>query len=247
WIMLKDDISEVDFELYIRQKAGTYFTDRFLPATAFFMKDQSGLKVYSLSDDFEENPTVLQDAAAAFDSDERESEYPMFESFLDYLSESTETEEGEGRYTLSGEGYAVVWDNISNYWDHPCLVGLIEAGTNSWKGNLYDATRWEAEELNGKMNRLFRKHIQVMLLAIGAVFAVFIPISAVLSRKLAAPVVSEHEMLVQVNEMKTAFLSDASHELKTPLAAMSGYAQNAELELKNGGDPVEIQEKLRRI
>ena len=247
WLMLKEDISQVDYELYIRQKARTYFTDHFLPATVFFMKDQSGLKVYNLSDDFEENPSVLQDAAAAIDSDEQESEYPMFESFLDYLSESTETEEGNGRYTLNGEGYVVVWDNISNYWDHPCIVGLIEAETNDWKGNLYDVTQWEAEELNGKMNSLFRKYIQVMLVAIGAVVAVFIPISAILSRKLAAPVVSEHEMLVQVNEMKTAFLSDASHELKTPLAAMSGYAQNAELELKNGGDPVEIQEKLRRI
>ena len=47
--------------------------------------------------------------------------------------------------------------------------------------------------------------------------------------------------------MKTAFLSDASHELKTPLAAMSGYAQNAELELVKGAETSVIQEKLRRI
>ena len=54
-------------------------------------------------------------------------------------------------------------------------------------------------------------------------------------------------MLVQVNEMKTTFLSDASHELKTPLATMSGYAQNAEIELANGGDTLLVQEKLKRI
>ena len=47
--------------------------------------------------------------------------------------------------------------------------------------------------------------------------------------------------------MKTAFLSDASHELKTPLAAMSGYAQNAEIDLLNGSSTAQIQEKLKRI
>ena len=57
----------------------------------------------------------------------------------------------------------------------------------------------------------------------------------------------EKEALEEANRMKTAFLSDASHELKTPLAAMSGYAQNAEMELANGGNTTLIQEKLRRI
>lgn len=76
--------------------------------------------------------------------------------------------------------------------------------------------------------------------------AVFIIISAVLSKKLADPVVSEHDMLVEINEMKTTFLSDASHELKTPLAAMSGYAQNAEYELTNGSTD-SVMEKLKRI
>ena len=47
--------------------------------------------------------------------------------------------------------------------------------------------------------------------------------------------------------MKTTFLSDASHELKTPLATMSGYAQNAEMELVSGGDTAAVQEKLKRI
>ena len=78
-------------------------------------------------------------------------------------------------------------------------------------------------------------------------FLLFIIVSAILSKKIADPVISEHDMLVKVNEMKTAFLSDASHELKTPLAAMSGYAQNAEMELVSGGDTAVVQEKLKRI
>ena len=57
----------------------------------------------------------------------------------------------------------------------------------------------------------------------------------------------EKEALEETNRMKTTFLSDASHELKTPLATMSGYAQNAEIDLTNGCSTVLVQEKLKRI
>ena len=57
----------------------------------------------------------------------------------------------------------------------------------------------------------------------------------------------EKEALEEANRMKTTFLSDVSHELKTPLAAMSGYAQNAEFDIINGGEKTIVLENLRRI
>jgi len=51
----------------------------------------------------------------------------------------------------------------------------------------------------------------------------------------AAALKEEKAMLASLNRMKTEFLQDMSHEIKTPLAVISGYVQQAEEELEEMG------------
>ncbi len=150
-------------------------------------------------------------------------------------------------YSKEGTGYIIAWDNLCRYMNADCCIGLLMYDADSWTQPILETAQEQNEQLLEQLDGIFKKYINVLLGLIGGVLLLFLMISAVLSKKLAAPVVSEHDMLVQVNEMKTTFLSDVSHELKTPLAAMSGYAQDAEFDLKHGAEPTIVQEKLQRI
>ena len=152
-----------------------------------------------------------------------------------------------GSYAKEGTGYVIAWDNLCNYTGDNLCFGVLMQNVNSWMEPIRACADEQTNALLDSLDSMFRKYVSVMIAAVLCVFAVFLVISAALSKKIAAPVVSEHDMLVQVNAMKTTFLSDASHELKTPLAAMSGYAQDAELDLMQDGDRTTVQNKLRRI
>lgn len=154
-----------------------------------------------------------------------------------------------GEYTINGRGYIAAWDNLQDYtgFYYDVCYGMIDCNVNWYKKPIGMVADEQAGIMTGEMDTMFRHYFYLMIVTISAVMLVFVIVSVILSKKLADPVVSEHDMLVQLNEMKTTFLSDASHELKTPLAALSGYAQNAELDLLNGGETALIQEKLRRI
>ena len=156
-------------------------------------------------------------------------------------------QEKNGEYTQNGQGYVLVWENLSAHSDYQISCGLLRYNVNELVNAVKDVAAEQTGTLLDNMDGLFSRNISIMLAAIGSIFLLVLAVSVILSKKISDPVVSEHDMLVEVNEMKTTFLSDVSHELKTPLAAMSGYAQDAELELMQGSEHSVVQEKLRRI
>lgn len=111
-----------------------------------------------------------------------------------------------------------------------------------------------ADTANNANLRALRRAFLIMAAALIVIIVLCLIYTRKISGYIADPieleqfrVQKEKEALEEANRMKTAFLSDASHELKTPLAAMSGYAQNAEIDLLNGSSTAQIQEKLKRI
>jgi len=61
--------------------------------------------------------------------------------------------------------------------------------------------------------------------------------------------ITEKESLENLNHMKTEFLGNVSHELKTPLTVMSGYAQTTKqlVETLNQPDTNEISRRMKLI
>ena len=232
-----------DYSYYYRSIAMLYFRDLNFENCVFFAITDVGIRTMDIDTEKENDEKVFE----AFDEMTRSGNYENSDtqSFDDYLYENYLSR--NAFYTKGGEGFIIVWDSMDNYMVGERCVGLVMYDSNNWIKKANEVASNETERLTQSMDKLFGKYIYIMLTSVTGVLIVFVIISAILSKKLADPVVSEHDLLVKVNEMKTTFLSDASHELKTPLAAMSGYAQNAEIALMNGGNNTLIQEKLKRI
>ncbi|SHM54470.1 sensor histidine kinase [Ruminococcus flavefaciens] len=140
--------------------------------------------------------------------------------------------------------------------EQPIKLCIIKTTNDSGKIDNYSEQFIDkyADTANNTNVRAMRR----AFLIISAILIIIILLCLIYTRKIAEYIADpieleqlraqqEKEALEEANRMKTAFLSDASHELKTPLAAMSGYAQNAELDLVNGSNTILVQEKLKRI
>ena len=240
--LLYQDADGASLRENLPDDAQAYFNS----SDVFFFYDGDALCSYLLHTG-ERDDSAMQDALAVFGQKTANAPeaFGGQTDFADWLNSCRE--QPCGAYAKEGTGYVIAWDNLCNYSGENLCFGLLMQDVNSWVSPVRESADQQTEALLNNMDSLFRKYMYMMIAAVICVFALFLVISAILSKRIADPVVSEHDMLVQVNEMKTTFLSDASHELKTPLAAMSGYAQDAELDLMNNSEPAAVQTKLRRI
>ncbi len=244
----REDYEALDGLLWnhVSGHATAYFFNTYCSDSTLFCCDSTGFRCCSL-DTFEDGSDVFNECLKQLDADvQAHPEYYQDQAnFADYIRVTAQT--GGASYSKGGDGCVVVWSNLNQTTEYDLCIGILMDHANNWVRPIDQVAVEQSDAVIQSMDGMFRKYISIMVASAAGVLLVFILVSAILSKKLADPVVSEHNMLVQVNEMKTTFLSDASHELKTPLAAMSGYAQNAESDVINGAEQSVILEKLRRI
>jgi signal transduction histidine kinase len=91
----------------------------------------------------------------------------------------------------------------------------------------------------------------MLFFVISQTLSLFIANNRIISESLEAKqiLVSEKENLEKINRMKTEFLGNVSHELKTPLTVMSGYAQTTKNLAEQPGelDRKELSRRMKLI
>ena len=209
-----------------------------------------------LSDELEK---LYRDHLEKYSSDLKK---PVSSSVFDYFFEYSD----DKIYSEKGKGRICVWKTImipGFNKDSSFVVGIMERNINT-DGIIQpihtisdDVTKNIIEETKKDCSRF----IPVMIFVLIYILILFFIFIFVFSGKISSPVVSELDnkekelkkteeeknSLMEVNRMKTTFLSDAAHELKTPLMAMSGFAQTAEIAVLSGEDKEVVQQKLKNL
>ncbi len=216
---------------------------------------------------FSEGSSLLTDELEKLYSDYLDKfsddlERPVSSTMFDYFSEYRNNR----IYSEKGTGRICVWETVmipGFNEDRSFVVGMIERNINT-EGiiqPIHTLSDEVTKDIIAETKEECSKFIPVMIFVIIYVLILFFIMIFVFSGKISSPIVSEfddHEkelkkseeeknVLMEVNKMKTTFLSDAAHELKTPLMAMSGFAQTAEIALLSGEDKEDVQQKLKNL
>ncbi len=216
---------------------------------------------------FTEGSSSLSDELEKLFADEPENfitepENNEISSIFDYFSIF-----GSGQfYSKKGMGRICVYRTImlpgfNN--DRSFVLGMLERGINT--DGIIQPIHSISDEVTlniiEETKKECAKFIPVMIFAIVYVLILFFILIFVFSGKISSPIISElddqekeleksekeKDALMEVNKMKTTFLSDAAHELKTPLMAMSGFAQTAEIAVLSGEDTEVVVQKLKNL
>jgi signal transduction histidine kinase len=89
--------------------------------------------------------------------------------------------------------------------------------------------------------------IIIILLGISSFMVYYVVIKMVVKTETGIALAAEKAALDNLSKIKSAFIADISHEIKSPLGIMSGYAELAKLRIDEGTANEDTKENLRVI
>ncbi|MDR0890288.1 MAG: HAMP domain-containing histidine kinase [Oscillospiraceae bacterium] len=177
--------------------------------------------------------------------------YSADENLTDLYADLAEMPEFSG-YSTGENGMILVWNS---FMGGAARVGMLtpymSSGTSDMLTGVMDLASAEAARESAKMVAWSGALLLgfLLLLILGLIF-----LSRKLSNVFVTPVerelhraAEEKAMLERLDRLKTEFLANVSHELKTPLTVMSGYAQTSELQLSAQPQNEAVANKMKLI